>query len=288
MEKLPKRAGISLLPQHYPEILNSPPDVGWFGIHPEDYLGLGGAAHAHLEKIAARYPLSMNGRSLSLGSAESVDAKHLHNVTSLVQRYTPAHFSEQLSWNRWQGSYFHQQLPLPYTTESLDQVGFNVKTVQTTLGRRILLENPARFLQFEEELSEGAFFTELVRSTGCGVLLDLTSLYISCLNLGLDPFKELARYPMAAVKEIHLSGHTQILTDDEHILLVDDRSTNICKPVWQLYREALSQMPSPVPTLIEWGKNNVPSLKLLVEQAEKADQIINEFSPIPKIKAVKP
>lgn len=277
MEKLPPRAGVSLQPQHYQEILSSQASISWVEIHPEDYLGLGGAAHFYLEKIATGYPLSMNCRSLSLGSAESIDSQHLQDIAALVERYSPAQFSEHLAWNRWQGNHYHQLFPLPYTTESLDQVSFNVRTVQNTLGRRILLENPTRFFALEEEFSEGAFFTELVRASGCGLLLDLTSLYLSCLNLGQDPFKELQQYPLAAVKEIHLGGHALMPLDDDYILSIDDHSTPICKPVWQLYREALLQMPVPVATLIEWD-HQVPELAVLVEQAEKANQIMNEVN----------
>lgn len=277
MEKLPPRAGVSLQPQHYQEILSSQANISWVEIHPEDYLGLGGAAHFYLEKIATGYPLSMNCRSLSLGSAESIDSQHLQDIAALVERYSPAQFSEHLAWNRWQGNHYHQLFPLPYTTESLDQVSFNVRTVQNTLGRRILLENPTRFFALEEEFSEGAFFTELVRASGCGLLLDLTSLYLSCLNLGQDPFKELQQYPLAAVKEIHLGGHALMPLDDDYILSIDDHSTPICKPVWQLYREALLQMPVPVATLIEWD-HQVPELAVLVEQAEKANQIMDEVN----------
>lgn len=276
MEKLPPRAGISLQARHYQEILANRPAVGWMEIHPEHYLGLGGAAHHYLEKIAADYPLSMNCRSLSIGSAESVNGRHLQDIKSLVERYAPAQFSEHLGWNRWQGVYLSQLLPLPYTTESLDQVSFNVRTVQNSLGRRILVENPARFMKLEDELGEGLFFSELVRSSGCGMLLDLTSLYLSCLNLGRDPFKELQSYPLAAVKEIHLAGHSLMPLDDNYILLVDDRSNTVCKPVWQLYKEALQQMPGPVATLIEWDEQ-VPEMGILLEQARKADTIIEEI-----------
>lgn len=276
MEKLPKRAGISLHAQHYQEILNNQPDIGWFEIHPEQYLGLGGAAHHYLEKITAHYPLAMNCQSLSIGSAESVNGRHLQDIKSLVERYAPAQFSEHLGWNRWQGGYFHQLLPLTYSTESLDHVSFNVRTVQNTLGRRILVENPARFMNLEDDFSEGLFLSELVRSSGCGLLLDLTNLYLSCLNLGRDPFKELQTYPLAAVKEIHLAGHSLLPLDDDYVLLVDDRSTTVCKPVWQLYKEALLQMPGPVATLIEWDEQ-IPGLEVLLEQARKADQIAEEL-----------
>jgi uncharacterized protein len=277
MDKLPKRAGISLNAQHYQDILQHRPDVGWFEIHPEPYLGLGGAAHSYLEKITADYPLSINSRNLSMGSAESVDAHHLEDIKSLVEHYGPVHFSEYLGWNRWQGDYFYQTLPLPYNTETLDQVSFNLRTIQNHLGRRVLVENPVRLIPMADDFNEGIFFSELVRSSGCGMLLDLTNLYISCMNLGRDPFKELQAYPLAAVKEIHLSGHALQTLDQDHILLIDSAHTKICKPVWQLYKETIQLLPSPVATLIDWTEQ-VPNLDVLVEEAHKADQIVKDLT----------
>lgn len=279
MARLPARTGLSLHPQHFQEILDTRPDVGWFEIHPEHYLGMGGEAHHCLEKIAVDYPISMNSRALSIASAESVNAKHLQDISSLISRYQPAQFSEHLAWSRWQGGYFYELLPIPYTLEALDQVSINIKDVQNTLGRRILLENPSSFISLSDnDYSEGEFFSELVRSTGCGMLLDINSLYTSSQNTGLTPYKELETYPMAAVKEIHLGGHSLLPLDEQTMLLINDCGDEISKPVWRLYREALSLMPMPVATLIEW-ETHVPSLADMLKVAQKADDIMSEIFP---------
>ncbi|MEM6985068.1 MAG: DUF692 family multinuclear iron-containing protein [Pseudomonadota bacterium] len=39
---LPIRAGVCLKHQHYEHILDNRPDVGWFEVHAENYLGDGG------------------------------------------------------------------------------------------------------------------------------------------------------------------------------------------------------------------------------------------------------
>lgn len=276
MDRLPIRGGVSLHPSYYEEIVNQQPDIGWFAIKAEHYLGLGGPSHHYLEKIAAHYPLSIQCHSLSIGAAESVNEKHLLDVRSLLERYDPSHISVSLSWCRWQGAYFAENLPLPYTDEALDQLTINIRNVQNALGRRVLLENPATLFALEgNTYNEGAFLSDLVRNTGCGVLLDLNNLYVSCLNTGEEPFKELHSYPLAAVKEIHISGHSLRPLDEHHMLLIADHQSHIAKPVWQLLRDTLTRLPSPVATLVEWDHQH-PDLPMLLEQMQKVDHIIAE------------
>lgn len=280
MDKLPVRGGVSLLPQYYDEIVAQRPDIPWFAIKAEHYLGLGGEPHYYLEKIAARYPLSIQCDSLSIGAAESVNDKHLQDVRSLLERYAPCHVSASLSWSRWQGAYFAENLPLPYTEESLDQVIINVRSVQNALGRSILVENPATLFALEgNTFSEGVFLENLVRATGCGVLLDLNNLYVSCLNTGTDPFREMQSYPLAAVKEIHISGHSLRPLDENHMLLIADHQAHIAKPVWQLLRDTLARLPSSVATLVEWDHQN-PDLPTLMAQMRKVDEMIQERQPL--------
>ncbi len=60
-------------------------------------------------------------------------------------------------------------------------------------------------------MSEAEFLGDLVRATGCGVLLDVNNIHVSAMNQGLDPHIVLAGYlaciPPAAIGEIHLAGH---------------------------------------------------------------------------------
>lgn len=279
MDKLPKRGGIHLHPDHYQSLLAVRPDIGWLEVAPEDYLGAGGEAHYYLQRLAAIYPLSFNSARLSVGSAESVNGEHLAAVKELVERYAPAQVSEHLAWSRWQHTCFDTALPIPYNDETLGQVCINIKSIQAGLGRRILIENPAASLHFnEQDYSEGAFFQALVRNTGCGMVLDICNLYVSCMNNGRDPFKELSEYPLAAVKEVHVSGHALVPLDDHNILLLAKQNCEPNKPLWQLYREALLQMPHNPATLVDW-RHQVPELETLVNLAHKVDGIIEDARP---------
>jgi uncharacterized protein len=125
------------------------------------------------------------------------------------------------------------------------------------------------------EMSEPAFLMELVRRTGCGILCDITNVFISCKNFGLDPINYLSAIAPAAVSEIHLAGHSRIRCDDRW-LFFDDHRARVDAAVWTLYREAMRRY-GPKPTLIEWD-TQVPSLRVLLDEALHADEIMSTCS----------
>lgn len=280
MEKLPRRAGATLNPQHYKEILDTQPKVAWLEVSPEYYLGLGGAPHYYLEQLGEIYPIGINSRILSIGSAESVNGGILNDLRRLLEIYRPSAFTELLCWTRWQGAYFKTPLPLPYTDEALDQVSLNIKTVQQALGRRILIENPAHYIPLQpQDYSEAEFFQELVRATGCGVCLNVTNLYISSLNFSCDAFKDFSDYPLAAVQQLRLGGQRPLNPAAENILMVDEPNGEISKPLWRLYQAVLAGLPKAPSTSIHWSEN-LQDFAALLDLVEQTDDILFETFPI--------
>ena len=280
MEKLPRRAGATLNPQHYKEILDTQPKVAWLEVSPEYYLGLGGAPHYYLEQLGEIYPIGINSRILSIGSAESVNESILNDLRRLLEIYRPSAFTELLCWTRWQGAYFKTPLPLPYTDEALDQVSLNIKTVQQALGRRILIENPAHYIPLQpHDYTEAEFFQELVRGTGCGVCLNVTNLYISSLNFHCDAFKDFSDYPLAAVQQLRLGGQKPLDPAAENILMVDEPNGDISKPLWRLYQAVLAGLPKAPSTSIHWSEN-LQDFSALLDLVEQTDDILFETFPI--------
>ena len=280
MGKLPNRCGISLNPLHYKEILDTQPKIAWLEVPPQYYLGLGGAPHYYLEKFAASLPIAFNSDLLSLGSAESVNESTLNDIKRLIELYNPSAYTELLSWTRWQGGYFKTPMPLPYTDEALDQISLNIKAVQTALGRRIFIENPAQFVNLSpQQYTEGAFFHELVRATGCGLTLNISNLYISSVNFERDPFKSLTEYPLAAIKQIRISGHTSLPLNKQQLIIVDEPNGDIGKPVWKLYQALARELPMPVATVIDW-RHHLRTLGDLLDLAEQADDALFEIHPV--------
>jgi uncharacterized protein (UPF0276 family) len=51
---VPPRAGVGLKPAHYRVILATRPDVAFFEVHAENYMGAGGPPHRYLTAIRER------------------------------------------------------------------------------------------------------------------------------------------------------------------------------------------------------------------------------------------
>lgn len=270
---IPPRAGVGLKPQHYRDILDDVPDIGWFEIHAENYMGDGGPPHAYLTAVRERYKLSLHGVGLSIGGSGPLDKDHLARLKALADRYQPALFSEHLAWSSHDTVYLNDLLPLPYTPATLATVCRHIDEVQEALQRQMLLENPSTYVDFAQtSMSEVEFLRDIVRRTGCGLLLDVNNVFVQAANHGFDAAAYLDSFPAEHVGEIHLGGHAEDADDDGSALLIDDHGGEVTDPVWTLYAQALART-GPTPTLIEWD-NDVPAWATLFAQAQRADAVI--------------
>jgi uncharacterized protein (UPF0276 family) len=260
-------AGFGLRQPHYREVIEQRPrqrDGAWLEVHSENFFCDGGPALATLLAAREHYPISLHGVGLSLASADGLRQEHVRQLRRLVERVEPVLVSEHLCWAAIGPNHLNDLLPLPYTAEALRLVERHVLQVQEALARPILIENISSYVQFRSsQMSECEFLAELVRRTGCGVLLDVNNLYVNARNHGFAPERQLAALPAEAVKEIHLAGFTA--TDE---LLVDTHSACVADDVWALYEHALARL-GPRPTLIEWDQD-LPPLDVLLGEVDKA------------------
>jgi uncharacterized protein len=270
---LPRRAGVGLKPEHYNVILAERQDIGFFEVHAENYMGPGGPPHRYLSAIAERYPLSLHGVGLSIGGCRPLDKQHLLRLKALIDRYQPALFSEHLAWSTHETGFFHDLLPLPYTTNTLALVCGHIHEVQTVLDRQILLENPSTYVQFSTSTySETDFIAEITRRTGCGLLLDVNNVFVSSTNQRWDPSDYVRSFPLSLVQEIHLAGYTQERDEQGQPLLIDTHDRPVSEAVWRVFEEVI-QHTGPLPVLIEWDAA-VPSWSTLRAEAERADRVM--------------
>ncbi len=265
---LPSLPGVGFKPDHFSAIREGARGIGFFEVHAENYLGAGGLPHAQLAALRADFPLSIHGVGLSIGGTRGLNFAHLERVRQLCQRYEPASFSEHLAWSSHGAEYLNDLLPLPYTDETLAIVCDHVSRVQEVLGRRMLLENPATYLRFAASvIPETEFLAEVARRTGCGLLLDVNNVFVSCTNHGTDPRAWLAALPLHLVGEIHLGGH-----DTEELpsgpLLIDSHGAPVADPVWALFADVIGRAGA-LPTLVEWD-NDLPDWPVLAAEAARA------------------
>ncbi|MDF0699506.1 DUF692 domain-containing protein [Rhizobium sp. MC63] len=270
---LPARAGLGLKPEHYETILANRPDVGFFEVHAENYMGAGGPPHRYLEAVTELYPLSLHGVGLSIGAARGLDKAHLKRLRNLIDRHRPQSFSEHLAWSTHETGFLNDLLPLPYTPETLARVIEHVDETQQALGRRLLLENPSTYVLFADStIDEVDFLAMIAERTACGLLLDVNNVMVSAVNHRLDATTYIDRFPVELVGEIHLAGYDETIDDAGDRLLIDAHGTAVKSNVVALYEYTLARS-GPLPTLIEWD-NDVPDFATLQVEAARADEML--------------
>jgi len=264
-------AGIGLRAPHLAEIDRERSAVGLLEIHAENYLSPS-PAFAKMERVRADYRFSIHAVGLSLGAVDGLDAAHLARVATLVKRLQPDLVSDHLSWSTNGGRYFNDLLPLPYTEEALEVVVRNVGHLQEALGRQVSVENPSCYLGFvHSTMSEPEFLSELVRRSGCGLLLDANNIHVTAHNLSIDPARWLDGLPAASITEYHLAGHA-VNDVDGGTVLIDDHGSKVGDPVWRLFAQCVERF-GPRPTVIEWD-TDIPALPVLLDEALRASVLL--------------
>lgn len=271
-------SGLGLKPEHHDAALACASKGMWFEVHAENYLVAGGPRLRLLDTVRAAHPLSLHGVSLSLAGDAPLDAAHLKRLAALVRRTEPALVSEHLAWSAWNGINVPDLLPFPRSDDALRRIASNIDHMQSALGRSVAIENPSHYLRIDgHEWDEIGFLKELVRRTGCGLLLDVNNVYVSSRNLGFDACAYLDAFPGESVMEIHLAGHSADPALGES-LLIDSHDAPISAEVWGLYRHLVERIGAR-PTLIE-RDGNVPSFDTLLSECRVATAALQRVAEL--------
>jgi len=276
----PDSFGLGLRTEHY-QALAEPLPAGlrpdWLEIISENYLVPGGKPLWHLERLRRDYPVVMHGVSLSIGSADPLSLDYLRELKALADRIQPAWLSDHLCWTGVDHRNLHDLLPMPYTEASLRHLCGRIAQVQELLQRPLVLENVSSYVAFAaDEMDEASFVAELLRRSGCRLLLDVNNVYVSARNHGFDPRAYIDRMPAAQVVQIHLAGH-----EDLGELVIDTHDHAVCPAVWELYAYTLGRL-GPKPTMIERDDQIPPLADLLAELAtarEVARRVAQDLTP---------
>ncbi|MDR6239666.1 MNIO family bufferin maturase [Aureibacter tunicatorum] len=264
--------GLGLRSQHFNHIIEHEPDVDWFEIISENFMDSGGRPKYMLERIAEQYPIVMHGVSMSIGSSNPLDFSYLKKLKKLANEIKPAWVSDHLCWTGVLGMNTHDLLPVPFTEESLKHISDRLNLVQEYLERPLIIENPSSYLTFAHStLQEWEFLVELVKNTGCGLLLDVNNVYVSAFNHGFDSKRYIDYIPAESVVQMHIAGHQHC---GNHIIDTHDREVD--QNVWDLFSYAWKKM-GDKSLLLEWD-GNIPPFEEYHAELKKAEQYMSTFN----------
>lgn len=222
-----------------------------------------------VREVCDAFPAVPHGIGLSVGSATGLDRGYLAQIKRVSDITGSPYYSEHLCMTRAPGIDIGHLSPLRFTEEMLERTIRNVLIAQDFLEKPLVLENVTYVVAVPRgELAQTEFFRELVDATGCGVLLDLTNVYINAVNHGFEPEEFLDDMPLGHVVQVHLAGGYWF--SDR---LVDGHSEAVQEESWNLL-ELLARRVDVRACVIERDGNFPDNLEPLVGEVARARAII--------------
>ena len=159
--------------------------------------------------------------------------------------------------------------PLWFTETVLDITIENVRRVQDYLGKPLVLENVTYPFDIPRaDMTQPEFFGRLVEASGCGILLDVTNVYINSVNHHFDPVEFLKNMPLDRVVQVHLAGG--FVKDG---VMIDGHSEVVDEQSWSLLDTLVSLVPVRA-SILEHDANFPEQISVLLSQVTRARGIL--------------
>lgn len=247
------------------------PQIDFFEIAPENWLGIGGSDGKRLRAWTERHPFICHGLSLSLGSPAALDEAFLYRLKQFLNEHQIRCYSEHLSYSSDDG-HLYDLLPIPFTEAAVHYVAARIRRVQDILQRPLAIENVSYYAAPGQQMTEIEFINAVLAEADCQLLLDVNNIYVNSVNHHYNAAAFLKALPGQRIRYIHVAGHYQEAAD----LLVDTHGAAVIDPVWQLLETAYAQF-GVIPTLLE-RDFNIPSLEEMLSEVDMIARLQHKWS----------
>ena len=279
MKKSLKGVGLGLRREMIGSLVdNIPKEVDFWEVAPENWIPLGGKYQQQLSAFTQKTDFVTHGLSLSIGSPEPLDVDFVRQVKSFVEQHEIMFYSEHLSYCSGEG-HLYDLMPIPFTKEAVDYVSNRIQQVQDIMQAPLVIENVSYYAAPGQEMSELEFTLEILKKSGCLMLLDVNNIYVNKVNHGYDAEGFIKAIPTEKIVYGHVAGHYNEAED----LIVDTHGAEVIQPVWDLLEYAYS-VHGVFPTLLE-RDFNIPPIGDLLMEVEKIRQLQNKYSQSAKMSA---
>lgn len=205
-------------------------DVDWYEINAEDFWRQV-VPNPVLSRLGRTKPLVPHGALLSVGSADGIQ----EGVISKLVRFLSAnpnfpYYSDHLCFTHVGGRETSILGPIPFTPEALETVARNIAYAARSLPTPLIFENITYYASVPaSSMAELEFWQQLFTRVDCGMLLDLTNLFVNASNHGYDPVRFLEGLPAGRITQLHLGGARV-----ENGIWYDSHDCPIPEQVWEL------------------------------------------------------
>jgi uncharacterized protein len=260
MSPLGEGVGIGWRPELASDLLRAPSMVDFVEVVAETCFAQP-AARREARAIAELWPVVPHGVKLSLGSADGIDLDKARKLGALARELEAPAISEHVALTRGGRREIGHLTALPFTREAIGVLARNVAAARRVLPDvPLLLENIAWTFRWPEDaMPEGDFYHEVVKATGCDLLLDVANLYANARNSGADPLRALLSYPLDRVAMIHVAGGSV-----EDGFYEDTHAHRVPEEVFELLAQLLERT-GPRPIVLERDAQFPPFAEVAAE-----------------------
>lgn len=167
------------------------------------------ALHPTFEDVrrsAESVDIVFHGVGLSIASHEGMHQPYLDLLDLIFAAFTPTFHSEHLGYARVDGKSLGTMLTPPRTREMVEILVPRINQIQERYNAPFALEHVVRILpDAPADYSEAEFLNELVRRTGCKLIIDPYNLQCDAQNYKLDIDDFLNTLNLDAVIEMHMA-----------------------------------------------------------------------------------
>lgn len=257
------RVGVGYRREMRPWIQTNPRGVDCLEITAEHFVG----HERPLSELRKNYRLFVHGLGLSLGTPGKLDSKRLTQFVQVVRAADPEWVSEHVAFTRTPEIDLGHLNPIPPTRGALRVIAEHAREVAERCEKPILLENVTSYVRLEGELSETDFLNELCEQANCGLLLDVTNLFINSRNHGFDPVAWLHELEPKRIQQLHIVGYAR-----EGNRYTDTHSAPVQEELVELAKEVVSY--APVDSVILERDEDIPQIAELEAEVVKLERII--------------
>jgi len=262
--------GLGLRFKYLDDLLVNKSAISWFELLADHYHSLINPIIPKVDALLSSYPCVMHCVNLSLASSDPLNKDYLNSLDKIVTHFKPEWLSDHLCFSHIGDTFLHDLLPFPFTHPALDNIANKIDLIQTKFKIPFLIENISSYVRFKHsQMTESEFIKELSRKTGCGILLDVNNIVVTCHNHQESIADFCNNIPFDKVMQIHMAGATA----KDH-MLIDTHGKPMADDVLMLYADIISKH-GKIPTCLEWDLD-LPEFNVILDEVNKIDHIITK------------
>ena len=223
-----------------------------------------------LQWLCRHYPVMVHCLGLSLGTPGKLDSLYLNRLDEVIETAAPEWISDHIAFTRTDDVDLGHLNPIPATQQTLDILIEHAQELMEHYGRPLILENITSYLRLPGSMSETEFMNRLCERSGCGLLLDVTNLYINSRNHQFDAIAYLHEINPQHIVQLHVAGYSQV-----GARLEDLHAQALQSEIWKLIDEVFSY--APVRAVIIERDQNFPPLAQLTAELHRLEAAIARY-----------